>query len=231
MVAMESSPAEAVTRRNSFATARGRRRAAALLIALGPELAAEVLRQMPDDDIGRLTWEIVGIGQLTSQEREDIMSHFYEKAVGRDFVSFGGLEYAQDMLEKAIGKEKANEITSRLGKHAGARPFQFLQQVDSKDLVNFLRGEHPQVVALVLAYLPSDRGAEVLSQLPEEIQPEISVRMAMMERTSPDVIEDVETVSAHASARRSRRARTSPWPVASTRWSNCCARWTWRPRR
>ena len=92
-------------RPNPFATARGRRRAAAFLIALGPELAAEVLRQMPDDDIGRLTWEIVGIGQLSSQEREDILSHFYETALGRDFVSVGGLEYAQDMLEKAIGKE------------------------------------------------------------------------------------------------------------------------------
>src|SRR5690606_28811710 len=137
-VAAESvTAADSTTRRNAFSSARGRRRAAALLIALGPELAAEVLRQLPDDDIGRLTWEIVGIGQLTSQEREDILAHFYEKAVGRDFVSFGGLEYAQEMLEKAIGKEKANEITSRLGKHAGAKPFQFLQQVDSKDLVNF----------------------------------------------------------------------------------------------
>ena len=186
--------AEAERRPNSFAGARGRRRAAAFLIALGPELAAEVLRQMADDDIGRLTWEIVGIGQLSSQEREDILSHFYETALGRDFVSVGGLEYAQEMLEKAIGKDRASEITSRLGKHAGAKPFQFLQQVDTKDMVNFLRNEHPQVVALVLAYLPTDRAAEVLANLPEEVQPEVSVRVAMMERTSPDVIEDIETV-------------------------------------
>jgi len=188
---MVSATPEAERRVNPFATARGRRRAAAFLIALGPELAAEVLRQMPDDDIGRLTWEIVGIGQLSSQEREDILSHFYETALGRDFVSVGGLEYAQEMLEKAIGKDRASEITSRLGKHAGAKPFQFLQQVDTKDMVNFLRNEHPQVIALVLAYLPSDRAAEVLANLPEEVQPIVSVRVAMMERTSP---EDVETV-------------------------------------
>jgi flagellar motor switch protein FliG len=181
-------------RRSVFSDARGRKRAAALLIALGPELAAEVLRQLPDEDIGRLTWEIVGIGSLSAQEREDIFATFYETAVGRDFVSVGGLEYAQDMLEKAVGKERADEITSRLGKHAGSRPFMFLQQVDTKDLVNFMRGEHPQVIALILAYLPSDKAAEVLAHLPEEIQPEISVRVAMMERTSPDVLEDVETV-------------------------------------
>src|SRR5438067_55428 len=115
-----------------FAEARGRKRAAALLIALGPELAAEVLRQMPDEDIGRLTWEIVGVGSLSAQEREDILGHFYETALGRDFVSVGGLEYAQDMLEKAVGKERAGEITSKLGKHAGSKPFTFLQQVDTK---------------------------------------------------------------------------------------------------
>lgn len=177
-----------------FADARGRKRAAALLIALGPELAAEVLRKMPDEDIGQLTWEIVGIGSLSAQEREDILGHFYETALGRDFVSVGGLEYAQDMLVKAVGKERAGEITSKLGKHTGSKPFTFLQQVDSKDLVNFLQGEHPQVTALILAYLPMEKASEILSALPQAIQPEVSVRIAMMERTTPEVLEDVETV-------------------------------------
>jgi flagellar motor switch protein FliG len=177
-----------------FTAARGRKRAAALLIALGPELAAEILREMPEEDIGRLTWEIVGIGQLTAQEREDILQHFYETALGRDFVSIGGLEYAQEMLERAVGKDRADEITSKLGKHAGSKPFTFLQQVDSKDLINFLQGEHPQVVALIMAYLPSEVASEILSNLEEEAQAEVAVRLAMMERTSPEVIQDVEEV-------------------------------------
>ncbi len=175
-----------------FTGARGRRRAAALLIAIGPESAAEILRQLPDEDIGQLTWEIVGIGQLSSTEREDILSHFYESAMGRDFVSIGGLEYAQDMLEKAVGRDRADEITSKLGKHAGSKPFTFLQQVDTKDLVNFMRGEHPQVIALILAYLPSEKSSEILSSLPDEEQAQISVRIAMMERTAPEVIQEVE---------------------------------------
>ncbi|MQA00598.1 MAG: flagellar motor switch protein FliG [Dehalococcoidia bacterium] len=177
-----------------FAGARGRKRAAALLIALGPELAAAILRQLPDEDIGRLTWEIVGIGQLSAQDRQDILGNFYETALGRDFVSIGGLEYAQEMLEKAVGKDRADEITSRLGKHAGSRPFTFLQQVDTKDLINFLQSEHPQVIALILAYLPADKAAEVLSNLREETQAEVSVRLAMMERTSPEVVQEVEDV-------------------------------------
>ena len=163
-----------------------------MLIAIGPESAAEILRELPDEDIGQLTWEIVGIGQLTASERQDILSHFYESAMGRDFVSVGGLEYAQDMLEKAVGRERADEITSKLGKHAGSKPFTFLQQVETKELVNFMRGEHPQAIALILAYLPSDKSSEILSSLPEEQQAEISVRIAMMERTAPEVIQEVE---------------------------------------
>ena len=177
---------------SAFAGTRGRRRAAALLIAIGPESAAEILRQLPDEDIGQLTWETVGIGQLSAVERQDILSHFYESAMGPDFVSVGGLEYAQEMLEKAVGRERADEITSKLGKHAGSKPFTFLQQVETKELVNFMRGEHPQAIALILAYLPSDKASEILSSLPEEQQAEISVRIAMMERTAPEVIQEVE---------------------------------------
>ena len=177
-----------------LASARGRKRAAALLIALGPDVAAEILREMPEEDIGRLTWEIVGIGQLSAQEREEILQHFYETALGRDFISVGGLEYAQDMLERAVGKDRADEITARLGKHAGSKPFTFLQQVDTTDLINFLQGEHPQVVALIMAYLPPDAATEILSNLNEDTQAEVSVRLALMERTSPDVIQDVEEI-------------------------------------
>ena len=175
-----------------FENATGRRRAAALLVALGPELAAEILRTLPEEDMSRLTWEIVGIGSLTQKEREEIMSTFYEALVGRDFVSVGGLEYAQDMLERAVGKDRADEIVTKLSAHTGARPFQFLQQVDPKDLVNFIQNEHPQVVALILAYLPPDFASALLQKLPEEDQAEVSVRLAMMERTSPDVLEDIE---------------------------------------
>ncbi len=179
--------------RGSFTSANGRRRAAALLIALGPELAADVMRTLPEEDISRLTWEIVGIGSLTQKEREDIMSTFYETLVGRDFVSVGGLEYAQDMLERAMGKERADEIVTKLSAHTGARPFQFLQQVDPKDLVNFIQSEHPQVVALILAYLPTEFASALLQKLPEDSQAEVSVRLAMMERTSPEVLEDIES--------------------------------------
>ena len=170
----------------------GSRRAAALLVALGPELAAEILRTLPEDDMSRVTWEIVGVGSLTPAQREEIMGAFHETLLGRNFLSVGGLRYAQDMLERAVGKERANDIVSRLSAQTGNRPFQFLQQIDPKDVVNFIQNEHPQMVALILAYLPTDLASALLQQLPQESQAEVSVRLAMMERTSPEVIEDIE---------------------------------------
>ena len=183
---------EPTVRKINFASASGRQRAAALLIALGPEIAAEIMRGLPDDDISKLTWEIVGIGSLTPEQREEILSTFYEALIGQDFVSVGGLEYAQDMLNRALGQERANEIVTSLSGHTGQRPFQFLEQVDPKDLVNFIQGEHPQVVALILAYVPTDFASTLLQKLPEGMQAEVSVRLAMMERTSPEVLADIE---------------------------------------
>ena len=170
----------------------GRRRAAALLIALGEDVSAEILRRLPEEDVGRLTWEIVGIGQLTPEEREEILQTFYASALGRDFVSIGGVDYAQTMLRKAFGNERASELVGQLEQNSRSNPFSFLRQVESRDLLNFLQGEHPQVVTLIIAYLPPDMASTILGGMPEEMQAEIAVRLAIMERTSPEVIVEIE---------------------------------------
>ncbi len=182
-----------VARKNTNVTdLTGRKRAAALLIALGPEASAQILRGLPEEDIGQITWEIVGIGQLSAQEREDVLSTFYATALGRDFVSIGGVDYAQSMLERAFGKERAAEFVGQMEKTTRQTPFAFLRQVEPKDLENFLSTEHPQLVALILAYLPPERASLVLQSLPEELQAEVAVRLALMDRTTPDVVADVE---------------------------------------
>ena len=181
-------------RTNPFENTRGRRRAAALMVALGPDLAAEILKGMPDKDMQALVWEITGVGKLSPQDRTDILSTFYKATVGRDFVTVGGLEYAEATLEKALGKERAGEIVMHLGSVARPRPFSFLRSVDMKEALQFLRDEHPQVIALLLGFLAGENGAELLQALPEELQAEVTVRLAMMEQTSPDVIREVEDI-------------------------------------
>jgi flagellar motor switch protein FliG len=180
------------SRSKPITQATGRKRAAALLIALGPEASAQILRELSEEDVAQITWEIVGIGQLTPAEREEILSTFYAAALGRDFVSVGGVDYAQSMLEKAFGKVRAAEFVGQLERTSRVTPFAFLRQVETKDLVSFLSAEHPQVVALVLAYMSAEQSSAVLQSLPETLQAEIAVRLAMMERTSPDVLREVE---------------------------------------
>jgi len=192
MVTASDPPPAAAAKKSIIAAWDGRRRAAALLIALGPEVSAEILRQLPEEDVARLTWEIVGIGKLSPEERDAVLESFWTAALGRDFVTIGGVDYAQTMLETAFGKERAAEMVGTLERSSKENPFSFLRRVEAKDLVNFLQSEHPQVIALILAYLPADRAANVLQSLEEDLQAQVAVRLAMLERTSPDVITDVE---------------------------------------
>lgn len=170
----------------------GRRRAAALLLALGPDISASVLRLLPEEDVSRLTWEIVGIGKLAPDDRDDVLTNFYASVLGRDFVTLGGVDYAQNMLERAFGKDRAHELVGQLERTARQNPFSFLRNMDPREVGNFLQNQHPQVVALVLAYLGAERAALVMQSMPANVQAEIAVRLAIMERTTPDVIAEVE---------------------------------------
>jgi len=115
-------------------------------------------------------------------------------AMAKDYISTGGLEYAQNVLEKALGAEKAMDIINRLTTSLQVRPFDFLRKTDPSQLMNFIQNEHPQTIALIMAYLEPDQAATVLSSLPPDQQADVAKRIAVMDRTSPDVIREVERV-------------------------------------
>ena len=115
-------------------------------------------------------------------------------AMAKDYISTGGLEYAQSVLEKALGSEKAMDIINRLTTSLQVRPFDFLRKTDPSQLMNFIQNEHPQTIALIMAYLDPDQAATVLGSLSPEAQADVAKRIAVMDRTSPDVIREVERV-------------------------------------
>src|SRR3990172_2198798 len=119
----------------------GKQKAAALLIALGPELSAHILKQLKEEDIERLTWEIFNIGQLTPASRDQVMEEFYATAVAQEYAVFGGIEYAQEMLERALGKQKAQELITRLALSSRSVPFSFIRELDPGQLISFLQNE------------------------------------------------------------------------------------------
>jgi len=170
----------------------GKQKAAILLISLGPEVSAQVFKHLRDEEIEELTIEIANIRKVSSEDKAEIISEFHELLVAKDFISSGGIEYAKEVLEKALGSQKALDIIGRLTATLQVKPFDFVRKTDPSQLLNFIQSEHPQTIALIIAYLAPDQAATILSALPPDRQADVAKRIAIMDRTSPDVIRDIE---------------------------------------
>lgn len=172
----------------------GKEKGAILLIALGPERSAKIFEHLSDEEIEELTLEIASVPKVNPKEKDEILEEFYQICLAQEFMSEGGINYAKDVLEKAMGSQKATEIINKLTASLQVRPFDFVRKADASQLLNFIQNEHSQTLALVLSYLGPQQAARILSSLPQEKQAEVAMRIATMEATSPEVIKDVEFV-------------------------------------
>lgn len=172
----------------------GKEKAAILMIALGPEKSASIFSHLQDDEIEELTLQIAGMRRISTEEREAILEEFYQICLAQEFISEGGISYAKEVLEKAMGSQKALEIINKLTASLQVRPFDFVRKADASQLLNFIQNEHPQTLALILSYLSSSQAATILAALPQEKQADVAQRIALMESTSPEVIKEVELV-------------------------------------
>ena len=172
----------------------GVQKAAVLLIALGPEKSSKIFKHLKEEEIEELTLEIANTRSITSQLKEDVLNEFYQVCLAQQYIAEGGIGYAKELLEKALGEEKAVDVISRLTASLQVKPFEFVRKTDASQLLNFIQDEHPQTIALVLSYLASAQAAQVLGALPPDRQADVAKRVALMDRTSPDVIKEVEKV-------------------------------------
>ncbi len=172
----------------------GRQKAAILLVALGPEISAQVFKHLDEDEIEQLTLEIANVRKVEPETKEKIVEEFHQMCLAQEYISQGGISYAKEVLEKALGQQKAYEIISRLTATLQVRPFDFARKSDPQQILNFIQNEHPQTIALVLSYLEPTQAAQILSWLPPERQSEVARRIALMESTSPEVINQVEHI-------------------------------------
>ena len=171
-----------------------RQKAAVLMISLGSDTSAEVMKHLSEEEIEQLTLEIANVRKVESEKREEVIEEFHSMAVAQDYLSQGGIGYAKDVLERALGSQKAMDIIERLTSSLQVRPFEFMRKTDPSQVINFIQNEHPQTIALILAYLPAEQASMILSALPSEKQADIARRVAVMERTSPEVIKDIEKI-------------------------------------
>lgn len=172
----------------------GKEKAAILLIALGPEKSAKIFSYLQDEEIEELTLEIANMRKVSPEEKETILEEFYQICLAQEFISEGGINYAKEVLEKAMGSQKALEIINKLTASLQVRPFDFVRKADAAQLLNFVQNEHPQTLALILSYLSANQAATILGSLPQEKQADVAQRIAQMEATSPEVIKEVELV-------------------------------------
>jgi flagellar motor switch protein FliG len=172
----------------------GKQKAALLVISLGQEASVKLLRLLTDEEIEEITLEIANFKKVDPGMQDEILREFYNLALAQEYILQGGVDYARSILKGAVGEEKAGEIIGRLSSFLRVTPFDFLKKTDPKQLLTFISNEHPQTIALILCYLDAGEAAGVVGGLPPEVQVEVAKRIANMDRTSPEMIREVERV-------------------------------------
>ena len=173
----------------------GVQKAAILFITLGPEVSSGILKKLPEAEIQKITYEIANITSVTSEQREGILNEFLQINKAREYIIEGGMDYARELLSKALGPHRANEILEKVSEATQQyRPFSIARKADAHQLLNVITYEHPQTIALILCYLQPEKAAQVMAELPEGTQSEVAYRIATMSTTSPMVIKEIEKV-------------------------------------
>ncbi len=170
----------------------GREKAAILLITLGPEKSAEIFKHLKEEEIEILTLEISNMTSVMPDAKAQVLDEFYQICLAQDYIAEGGIGYAKQILETALGESKAFEIITSLTAQLQVRPFDFIRNTEARQILNFIQNEHNQTIALILSYLNPTQAAEVLSALQPEKQSDVARRIAIMDSTSPEVIKEVE---------------------------------------
>lgn len=176
----------------SSKTLTTKRKAAAVIIALGAEHASSIYKYLREEEVEQLTIEIATLKDLRAEFVQEVLEEFYNLCLAQKFVSEGGIDYAKDILNKAFGVQNASTLIEKITKTLKTRAFDFLKKVEPKHLLSFIQNEHPQTVALILSYLRTEQASAIMAELPRDIQLEVVQRIATMDRTSPEIIKEVE---------------------------------------
>ncbi|WP_066507301.1 flagellar motor switch protein FliG [Abyssisolibacter fermentans] len=172
----------------------GKQKAAILLIALGPQKSADIFKHLKEEEIEELTLEIANMRLVSPEEKDTVLQDFYQLCLAQEYISEGGIDYAKDVLERALGSQKAVNIINKLTTSLQVRPFEFIRKADASQILNYIQEEHPQTIALILAYLSPNQAGQILASLPLDIQSEVARRISVMDRTSPEIIKEIERI-------------------------------------
>jgi flagellar motor switch protein FliG len=172
----------------------GKQKAAILLMSMDVEVASKVFKELDMNEVEQIALEISNLKDVPANVVEDVIEEFYELMQASSLMLEGGIEYAQVLLERTYGSDKAREIVEKIKVLTTIRGFNILKQADPAQLANFLSKEHPQTIALILSHLPPGQAADVLQEFPEELRTETIVRIATIGKVSPTLVSEIEQV-------------------------------------
>ena len=172
----------------------GLSKSAILMIGLGKDAAAEVFKLLTDHDLEKITTRIATIETVEPKIQEAVFEEFYELIKAQEYITLGGIEYAKDILQPALGDARAMEVIKKIQRMLQVKGFNVLKKVDSSQLMTFIQKEHPQTIALVLTQLEPTQAANVLTELPDDLRNDVVIRFASMERVSQEMINTVEEI-------------------------------------
>ncbi|MBI4855629.1 MAG: flagellar motor switch protein FliG [Acetobacterium woodii] len=171
-----------------------RQKAAQVVISLGADIASSIYKHLAEDEIEILTYEITRQESVPPEVADQVIDEFYGLCVAQKVYIEGGVNYARNVLEKAFGVQQGSALLERVTKTLRTKAFEFIRKADYKNLMNMIMNEHPQTIALVLSYARADQASAIISELPKSIRVEVVERIARMDRTSPEIIRQVETI-------------------------------------
>ncbi len=171
-----------------------REKVAVLMVTLGNEIAAEVYKKLEDSAIELITLEIANLRKVTPEVKLEVMKEAQEILMAREYMARGGVDYARDVLERALGPERAQNLLARITASLQVRPFDFMRHTDPQQVLSFIQNEHPQTIALILSYIEPNQAASLLGGLPPVMQAEVTKRIARMDRITPEILREVERV-------------------------------------
>jgi len=172
----------------------GKQKASNFMILIGPEKSSRLFKFFDEEEIEQLTLEIANVRKISTDKMDELYKEFYEMCLASQVIAQGGIDYAKDILEKALGSDKAIEIIGRISASLTVRPFDFIKKTEPAQILNFIQGEHPQTIALILAYMDADKSSIILSALSPDRQADVARRIALMDTTSPEIVKEVERV-------------------------------------
>jgi flagellar motor switch protein FliG len=172
----------------------GKQKAAVLLLSLGDSIAAEIIKNLREEEVEQIFFEIASLGKVSDEMIAQVSQEFYDISLASGYINYGDVEHARELLEKALGSEKAGGIINNLTASLRVRPFDFARKADPAHLMNYIQDENPQTIALILAHLDAEQAAAIISELEPDKQAEVAYRMAVMDSTSPKIIREVEQV-------------------------------------